>query len=347
MGKIDDLIARKNDISSNNNTIEQKISRYYEIKRELDMLEKDLDKIYDEIDYFINTEDYQFEKAGKIKDNIEKLKKELEELCNSYKKQVTELDEFDSEKDKYLKNLVSTEHISTIGEEPDSFFEKLIELYGEEGLAHFYYTDNRDEENDDNTNYYYTYQISNFVSGYEDKIIGLVSDTTLKEKLLASKLEFMSWNSSADIFQYIQEYADAASEHGHKNIVYFNEYGEVDLEPTLADFSILRISEDKNFYLYLAKHLDEMQLPVETLLDYIDPDMIDEEFGTVLADVNNTKKYEYQDKFFYSSKTQKNRALIEGLERKEEELSSLEDENRTISEALKDQQETGKDIGEE
>ena len=57
MGKIDDLIARKNDISSINNTIEQKISRYYEIKRELDMLEKDLDKIYDEIDYFINTED--------------------------------------------------------------------------------------------------------------------------------------------------------------------------------------------------------------------------------------------------------------------------------------------------
>ena len=37
---------------------------------------------------------------------------------------------------------ISTEHISTIGEEPDSFFE----MYGEEGLAHFYYTDNRDEE---------------------------------------------------------------------------------------------------------------------------------------------------------------------------------------------------------
>ena len=67
----------------------------------------------------------------------------------------------------------------------------------------------------------------------------------------------------------------------------------------------------------------------------------------VIYNLNNTKKYEYQDKFFYSSKTQKNRALIEGLERKEEELSSLEDENRTISEALKDQQETGKDIGEE
>lgn len=46
-------------------------------------------------------------------------------------------------------------------------------------------------------------------------------------------------------------------------------------------------------------------------------------------------------------KISKRTELKEGLERKEEELSSLEDENRTISEALKDQQETGKDIGEE
>lgn len=380
MGKIDDLIVVKNAINTNNE-LEQKIKRCYEIESSIDSIQKeDLDDLYDKLDNFEYSEssyDYLQEEVMELEERIQKLKEELNELGGvellqaKYEQQDAELDEmlesigidskyeFDYKKRKYLETLVSTEHISTIGEDPEDFFKKLIELYGEKELTDFTYAgeememlsdseyEDEYEEEYDNSNSHYTYRISDFVSGDEDKIIGLVSDTTLREVLLASKLEFMNKNGIGDVSQYIQEYVNGASEHGHNDVVFLDEYGDVDIENTLANFSILPISKDKNFYLYLVKHLDEMEVPFETLLDYIDPNMIDDEFGPELAEVSNTKQYEYQDKFSY--KPPVNPTLLAWLEGKEDELSSLEKEEKTISEAeaLIDQQKEGQDIGEE
>lgn len=385
MSQIDDLITVKNAITTNNE-LQQKIDSYHEIESEIDSVkaalyeEEDLIELYeyngDEAD------DYLYADVDDFDDTIAELGKELEELGDievlkaQYEQQDTELDEmlksigidskyeFGDKKRKYLETLVSTEHISTMGEEPEDFFKKLIELYGEKELAAFTYTveemlydseyedeyGDEYEEDYDNANSNYTYRISNFVSGDENKIIGLVSDTTLREVLLASKLKFMITNDIGDVVQYIQEYVDGASEHGHNNVAFLDEYGGVDIETTLANFSILPISKDKNFYLYLAKYLDEMELSFETLLDYIDPDMVDQDFGITLTDVLNTKQqYGYFDDFSYSPKTPTDRALIEWLEVKEEELSALEKEQKTIleAEALIDQQKEGQDIGEE
>ena len=122
----------------------------------------------------------------------------------------------------------------------------------------------------------------------------MISDEDLRKELLASKLKYL-YKNGVDIAQYIQEYVDDAAKHDISNLVYLDEYEEVDLEATLSDFASLPISQDRNFYLYIVKHLDEMGVNFETLLDYIDPNMIDEEFGTALAQVKNTKQYEYQE----------------------------------------------------
>lgn len=381
MSQMDDLInliTVKNAITASDD-LEQKIRRCYEIERKIDSLQEELDEIYDQLDNFEYpeySEEYLQSESFELEESIEKLKKELDELGGAellqaqYEQQDTELEEllksigidskyeFEDKKRKYLGSLVSTEYISTIGEDPEDFFKKLIELYGEKELADFTYAgeememlyDSDYEEDYDNSISHYTYRISDFVSGDEDKIIGLVSDTTLREVLLASKLKFMNTNGIGDVAQYIREYVNGASEHGHNDVVFLDEYGDVDIEDILANFSILPISKDKNFYLYLAKYLDEMQLSFETLLDYIDPDMVDQEFGLTLANVINSKQqYGYSDDFSYSSKTSTDRALIEWLEGKEEELSALEKEQKTISEAeaLIDQQKEGQDIGEE
>ena len=382
MGKIDDLIAVKNAIITNDG-LEQNINRCYKIKSKIDSLQEDLDYLYDKLDNLEYPEylgDRLQAETIELEESIEKLKKELDELGgveflqSQYEQQDAELDEmletigvgskydFDHEKRKYLESLVSTEYISTIGEEPDAFFKKLIELYGEKELADFSYTygyeedftAEYEEEQEDYDNYqsdveepHHTYQISDFVSGDEDKIIGLVTDTTLREVLLASKLKFMNTNGIGDVSQYIQEYIDGAGEHGHNDIAFLDEYGGVDLETTLANFSKLPISKDKNFYLYLAKHLDEMQLPFETLLEYIDRDMIDEDFSMAYSEVAHNKTFEYIDQFSYTPKKITDRALIEWLEGKDKELSALEKEEKTISEAeaLIDKQKEGQDIG--
>lgn len=210
-------------------------------------------------------------------------------------------------KTRFLNQLVSTQHIRDVGEEPKEFFKKLIELYGEDELADFGYREYSDEVADFETEEYIEdydiydidnnsrlFTISDFVFGEEDELIELISDEDLRKELLASKLEYL-YKNGVDIAQYIQEYVDAAAKHDISNLVYLDEYEEVDLEATLSDFASLPISQDRNFYLYLVKHLDEMGVNFETLLDYIDPNMIDEEFGTALAQVKNTKQYEYQE----------------------------------------------------
>ncbi len=210
-------------------------------------------------------------------------------------------------KTQFLNQLVSTQHIRDVGEEPKEFFKKLIELYGEDELADFGYREDYEELSDFETEEYIDdydiydtdtnsrlFTISDFIFGEEDKVIELISDEDLRKELLASKLKYL-YKNGVDIAQYIQEYVDGAAKHDISNLVYLDEYEEVDLEATLSDFASLPISQDRNFYLYLVKHLDEMGVTFETLLDYIDPNMIDEEFGTVLAQVKNTKQYEYQE----------------------------------------------------
>lgn len=359
MSKIDDLIEVKKAISVNED-LEKKIKRYYEIESEIDSIhnEESIEKLKDELKGIGGIELLQTQ--------YEQQDAELDEMLESIG--IGSKYEFDFEKRKYLEYLVSTEYISTIGEKPDTFFEKLIELYGEKELANFSYTGyeeyfpseyEEDEDYEDYEDYdsyqsdeegsYYTHRISDFVSGDEDKIIGLVSDPTLREVLLASKLEFIDGNGRGDVIQYIQEYVDGATKkgHNHNDMVFLDKYGGIDIEETLANFSILPISKDKNFYLYLAKHLDEMKLPSETLLKYINPDMIDEKFTKTYNEVVNSRKYEYTDEFSSSPKITSRKDLIEWLEGKEKELSVLEKEEKTISEteALIDQQKDGQDIG--
>ena len=387
MSKIDDLIEVKKAISVNED-LEKKIKRYYEIESEIDSIRKEkLDDLYDKIDNFEYVEssyDYLQDEVIELEESIEKLEEELkglggiEFLQNQYEQQDAELDEmlesigigskyeFDFEKRKYLEGLVSTEYISEIGEKPDTFFRKLIELYGEKELADFSYTYGGEEdfpseyeedfpsEYEEHDNYqsdaeesYYTYHISDFVSGDEDEIIGVVSNPTLREVLLASKLKFIDGNDRGDVTQYIQEYVEGAIKKGHNDMAFLDEYGGIDIEETLANFSNLPISKDKNFYLYLAKHLDEMNLSSETLLKYIDPDMVDENFTMTYNNVVNSRKYEYTDEFSYSHKITSSKDLVEWLEGKDKELSILEKEEKTISEAeaLIEQQKDGQDIG--
>lgn len=353
MGKLDDLIAIRNAINVNDE-LEQRIKRYYENESSLDAKQKEELNELGGIEFLQSQYEQQDAKLDEMFESIG--------VGSKY--------EFEDEKRKYLETLVSKEHISTIGEEPEDFFKKLIELYGEKELTNFTFAGEEKEwmpenedygiemsyedygiemsydyENEDDLYNNYTYRISDFVSGNEDKIIGLVSDTTLREVLLASKLEFMNTNDIGNVDQYIREYANGANEHGH-NAVFLDEYGDVDIEDTLACFSNLPISKDKNFYLYLAKYLDEMEVPFETLLDYIEPNMIDDEFGLELAEVSNTKQYEYQDEFSYELPVKQ--TLLTWLKSKEDELSSLEKEEKTISEAeaLIDKQKEGQDKGE-
>ena len=182
---------------------------------------------------------------------------------------------FEEIKEKFLVELISTHHISEIEEDSQELFKKLIELYGEEELADFSYTEfdeEYDEEYNDNS---VTYRLSDFIWGHEDNLIGLVSNNELRQKLLASKLKWIQegWNN-ADIRRYIQEYVES-SKYGDE-LVILDEYGEVNLEDTLLCFSQLPISKDMNFYLRLADHLDEMQMPFEIFIKYINPEMREE-----------------------------------------------------------------------
>jgi len=274
------------------------------------------------------------------------------------------LDYITDYQDATLSQIISEQHIRDI-EDPKKFFKKLIDLYGEEGLARFYHDEYSSEDldnisyNDETEEYEYdsntsfpskTYTISDFIAGEEDKIIELITDETLRRKLLESKLKFMNVNSTADITQHIQEYVDGAIEHGHNNVAYLDEHGMVNIESTLANFENLPISKDKNFYAYLATHLDEMNLPFETFLEYVDPDMIDDAFGPDLCAAKNTLQYQYKDEYAYKEPPL-NPELLAWLEDKNDKLTSLETEAKTLSEteALREELEgkKGQNIGEE
>lgn len=200
----------------------------------------------------------------------------------------------------------------------------------------------------------WTYTIFRFINGSEDEVIDLVSDKKLRENLLASKLMSIYRDNDSGIYYAVREcfyeYVDALTKNGQATrskldydfdilstgyvmdgMLHWDDYGHAEFEDTLAEFSMWGISKDRNFYLYLAKHLDEEQLPLETFIKYIDPDMIDEEFIQELVGARNSKQYEYQDRF--AKPPQIRKAMEAGLNEKEETLKKLEDEAKEISEA--------------
>ncbi len=272
--------------------------------------------------------------------------------------------DFETEKREFLENLVSTSHINLAGEDPAIYFEKLVSVYGERELANFSYTDygSQYSELDPETNYdgmyeenndYYTefpsktFTILDFMYGEEDKVIERVSDEVLRRQLLGSKLKVLQ-EKGIDIAQYIKDYASSVAKNNSDITVVFDEMGEVNINETLENFANLPISQDKNFYLYLATQLDEMEMPFETFLDYVDPNMMDSEFGPEICNARNTKQYEYQKEFAYRKPIDP--ALLAWLRGKDDELTSLEAEEKTITEteALieKQTEKEGQDIGE-
>ena len=273
--------------------------------------------------------------------------------------------DFDTVKTEFLENLISTSHISHTGEDPVEYFTKLAYLYGEKELGSFSYTDYDPQYSklDPETNYngiyeenadYYTefpsktFTILDFVYGEEDKVIVMATDEVLRRQLLGSKLKGLQ-EKGIDISKYIKEYANDVVKNNNDITVVLDETGEVDTNETIANFANLPISQDKNFYLYLATHLDEIEMPFETFLEYIDPNIIDSNFGPDLCNARNTNHYEYKEEYAYIRPI--NPELLEWLRGREEKLSQLEAEEKTISEteSLIEEQKgkEGQDIGEE
>lgn len=275
--------------------------------------------------------------------------------------------DFYTVKTKFLENLISTNYISQMEETPQEYFKKMIELYGEKELVDFSYTEHDDQwfdlELDSESNYenemyeendeYYnqfsnkTFTILDFVQGEEDKIIGMVSNEVLRKQLLGSRLKDLAVLYHNDFEEYVNE----AVRHGaifDANAIK-DELGLIDVEALLSNFEHSEISQDKNFYLFLAAHLDEKEMPFETFLDYIDPKMMDSEFGPEICNARNTKQYEYKKEFAYRKPIDPE--LLAWLRGKDDELSVEEAEAKTISEAeaLRDELEgkQGQNKGEE
>lgn len=236
---------------------------------------------------------------------------------------------FNGYKRQFLEQLISEQHISKVEEDPQTFFKKLIELYGEKELALFNYTiespyygygENDLDEDDYDDNYYDSnlgyeddfdddydiedkvhvdvYRLHDFIWGKEDEIIGDVSSVELRKTILASKLMTLMDNGPY-IEGYIQQYADEAVINGKQadSILCLDEYGFVDFESTLINFDRLPISDDGNFYLCLATHLEEMGLSFEDFNKYISPDYFGDRFSSELAKASNTRRFTYQNDF--------------------------------------------------
>lgn len=240
-------------------------------------------------------------------------------------------------KPEFIKKAFLEHHITDLGANSRETFEKLVKLYGEDYLSNLVvseYEKNEyaDKEYADEDVVEYKRTIEDFISGEEDRLIGLVNNDILRRKVLASKLQRLDSYETVDIRQYIQEYVEEASSNGVKNSVFEDEFGYVDFDDTMANFSMLPISNDKNFYLFLAKYLKEMNIPLETYVDYIPQEFIDDKFGSELANVVNTGEYSYQMEFAETSERPVSPELLAWLEEKEDELSAEEKTKKTIDE---------------
>ena len=280
-------------------------------------------------------------------------------------------------KHKWLGELISNNHISQMAEEPSAYFKKLIQLFGEKELADFSYMIDLDgnglsyedmeeetiqEDYDDEIDYSDDYEyddsdsseysgqeyskvdISHFIFGEEDKIVRTAKTDELRSKLFASKLSFMKSNGIGDIYSCFEEYDEQAKKYNTHDSMFYDEYGFIDYDDTLNNFGILPLSNDRNFYLYILKHKDEMQIPFETLIQYIKGTLMkDADFVSAMEEVNEKGEYSYNPKYAYSPD------MLKLLAQKAAEKKQLTEEERKISEAeaLIEKQNEGQNIGEE
>ena len=195
--------------------------------------------------------------------------------------------------------------------------------------------------------YYLPHTLHDFIQGKEDQLVGIASTQPLKTALLASKLRTID-EVDMDVSAAINEYSEETYKYG-KNYCYNDEYGIPDTRGTLLNLAVLPILEDRNFYMYLVKHIDETQLPIKNLVAYIDPEFINEQFINDLKKARETKTYEYQNEETNNRRDESiDGELIAWLEGKEKTLTSLEKEEKKISEAeqLIDMQKDGQNKGE-
>lgn len=277
-------------------------------------------------------------------------------------------------KQKWLGELISNNHISQMEEEPSAYFKKLIQLFGEKELANFSYmidldgnglsyddmeedaieedyddeidySDDYEYDNSDSSEYsgqeYSKVDISHFIFGEEDKIVRTAKTDELRSKLFASKLSFMKANGIGDIYLCFEEYDEQAKKYNTFDSMFYDEYGYIDYDDTLNNFGILPLSDDRNFYLYCMKHKDEMQIPFETLIQYVKGTLLKDDFALAMEEVDEKGEYSYNPKYAYSPD------MLKLLAQKAAEKKQLTEEERKISEAeaLIEKQNEGQNIG--
>lgn len=170
--------------------------------------------------------------------------------------------------------------------------------------------------------------ILDFIYGEEDKIIELVKSDNLRSILLASKLMFMDSNDVGDIRTCFEEYTEKAKDYNTCDCAYFDDLGYIDYEDTLNNFGILPISDDKNFYLYILKHKQEMQISPGTLMQYIKSSLLKEpNFVLDMERVYSTGEYSYNPDYAYSPD------IFKVLAQKKATRNKLESEAEKISQA--------------
>ena len=336
---------------------------------------KEIDERIDSLYYNL---DHKQEELDRLTASYEEAQSKFENMLEQKGINSSGVFDFDFDvKQKWLGELISKNHISQMEEEPSDYFKKLIQLFGEKELANFSYmidedgnglsyddmeedvieedyddeidySDDDEYDNSDSSDYsgqaYSKIDISNFIYGEEDKIVRIAKTDELRSKLFASKLSFMNTSGIGDIYSCFEEYAEQAKKYNTFDSVFYDEDGYIDYDDTLNNFGILPISDDKNFYLYIMKHKDEMQIPFGTLIQYIKGKLLkDADFVLAMEEVDRNGEYNYNFKYAYSPD------MIKILAQKAEEKRKLTEEERKISEAeaLIQKQNEGQNIGEE
>lgn len=293
---------------------------YSQLRDELSLAEANLEYLYDLI--------------SAKEEAIRQSEAEFQEFAETKGYDIWNSSFFESDKSYFLDELFASKIVYET-EDTRAFFEKMIKLYGEDYLlSHRLSIYEQDVVHDELEIYEaYSFGIEDFIRGEEDNLIGLVTNDTLRKKMLANRLiDIYHNNDRGDIKKYIQEYVEQASLNGVENTGLEDEYGLVNINETLDNFSILPMSTDRNFYLFLAKHLAEMNIPFEKYVDYIPQEFMDDKFGPELAKVINTGEYTYQTELTEMSEKPVKPELLVWLEGKKEKLSAEEKTKKTIDE---------------
>ena len=154
---------------------------------------------------------------------------------------------FESDKSDFLDELFASRIVyETV--DTRAFFEKMIKLYGEDYLlSHRLSRYGQDVVHDELEIYEEdNWGIEDFIRGEEDNLIGLVTNDTLRKKMLANRLiDIHHNNDRADIKKYIQEYVEQASSNGVENTGLEDEYGLVNINETFLFISCKTFSRNE------------------------------------------------------------------------------------------------------